>query len=225
MRGPGLLMADIKGTLLFDLDNTLINRDAAVQQFFEELIARCNIEDCEIQSIFDKLIVLDQHGRTDRLQFCRMVCEQIPAITLSFEQLFLMHRRIADYVCTDKAVCDVLSKLRERYDLLVVSNGSSLMQRTKMKNACIDHFFENCIISGEVGFEKPDCKIFELALSKVKNHPVAMIGDDYERDIISAKKCGITTVLLHDGECYDHGAADCCIRNILCLEEKIACII
>ena len=62
-------------------------------------------------------------------------------------------------------------------------------------------FIDIVIASAEEGIEKPDRKIFELALSRADCRPenAVMIGDRVDNDIIPAKKMGMKTVRVKQG--------------------------
>lgn len=57
------------------------------------------------------------------------------------------------------------------------------------------------IASAEVGFSKPDIKIFELALKKAGCIPsnAVMIGDRSDNDTAPAKKLGMKTIWIKRG--------------------------
>ena len=58
------------------------------------------------------------------------------------------------------------------------------------------------IISEEVGINKPQPGIFQIALEKngVGAEEAIMIGDSYSSDIQGAKNAGIDQIWLHQGE-------------------------
>lgn len=59
-------------------------------------------------------------------------------------------------------------------------------------------YFEDCIVSARVGYEKPRREIFEAALSAA-GHPsrALMIGDNPYADILGAHQAGLPAVLVH----------------------------
>jgi putative hydrolase of the HAD superfamily len=65
----------------------------------------------------------------------------------------------------------------------------------------IRHFFEHVFTSGIVGFEKPNPRFFDFALSKIgAENQIIMIGDNPEHDIEGAAQFGIPGILVRDGE-------------------------
>lgn len=99
-------------------------------------------------------------------------------------------------------VRETLGRLRERYALAVVSDGQSVWERAEMKALGLDEYFETVIISGDVGFRKPDPRMFELALSAMRLRPdeALYIGNDMYRDVFGARRCGMGTVFFQSNQ-------------------------
>ena len=57
------------------------------------------------------------------------------------------------------------------------------------------------VASAEEGVEKPDLKIFQIALKRAKCHPenAIMIGDRIDNDIVPAKQIGMMTIWIRQG--------------------------
>lgn len=93
---------------------------------------------------------------------------------------------------------EVLSYLREKgYRLSLVSNfDHAPTVRELLGKLGIAGFFENVVISEEVGWRKPHRKIFEFALAKLNENPenVIFIGDNPEADIKGSSQLGIDSV-------------------------------
>ncbi|RZL14850.1 MAG: HAD family hydrolase, partial [Pedobacter sp.] len=67
---------------------------------------------------------------------------------------------------------------------------------TKMSVCNLNPYFENVIISEDVGVNKPDKRIFEYALEKANagKHESIMIGDSLEADVRGALDFGIKAI-------------------------------
>src|SRR5262245_56249570 len=68
----------------------------------------------------------------------------------------------------------------------------------------------------EVGVEKPDPRIFRLALERagVRAEEAVYVGDLYSVDVLGARAAGLSAVLLDPGGCW--GARDCPVaRTVL----------
>jgi putative hydrolase of the HAD superfamily len=92
----------------------------------------------------------------------------------------------------------VLSELRARgYALGIVSNADGRVAAGLRAAGLFDHFTA-VIDSHVVGVEKPDRRIFDLALAACGAEPGAalFIGDIYEIDVQGARNAGIAPLLL-----------------------------
>ncbi|MEG1863610.1 MAG: HAD-IA family hydrolase, partial [Oscillospiraceae bacterium] len=93
----------------------------------------------------------------------------------------------------------VLQELKSRgYKSYILSNNfPELPQLLSALN--LSQFFEDTVVSGLVGYDKPRKEIFEFAKT-IANRPekCIMIGDNPTDDIKGAKACGFATILVND---------------------------
>ena len=91
---------------------------------------------------------------------------------------------------------EILEYLKPKYRLFIITNGFREVQDKKLKNSNIKHYFEAIYDSESVGVKKPDPKIFEHALKDSGSNPQEslMVGDNYEADVLGAKKLRINTL-------------------------------
>jgi putative hydrolase of the HAD superfamily len=94
---------------------------------------------------------------------------------------------------------EVLTYLQQKYSLHLITNGFAEVQWIKLEHSGLRPFFEHIIISEEVGTQKPDKAIFEIAMSRANTNceECIMIGDNYNTDIIGAKNAGIDQVFFN----------------------------
>lgn len=91
-----------------------------------------------------------------------------------------------------------LGRLRAHgYRLVVVSNADGRLQEL-LERTGLAHFLDAAIDSHDVGVEKPDPRIFHLALARVGGRPdrALHLGDLYQVDVVGARAAGLTPVLL-----------------------------
>ncbi|MGI6476503.1 MAG: HAD family hydrolase [Defluviitoga tunisiensis] len=91
---------------------------------------------------------------------------------------------------------DVLEYLCGKYKLGILTNGFRKTQLAKLNSSGIDKYFKILVSSEDIGFPKPDEKIFSYA-QKVSGYPkekIAYIGDDLENDILPAIKFGMHAI-------------------------------
>jgi putative hydrolase of the HAD superfamily len=81
----------------------------------------------------------------------------------------------------------------------VITNGPSDLQRRKLAVAGLEAHLPLVFISGEVGYGKPDPRIFEHALSKLGIAPgeALMVGDRVNLDVAGARAAGVHAVWLN----------------------------
>ena len=97
---------------------------------------------------------------------------------------------------------EVVRELAKKYPLTIISNGFKEVQYYKFAHSGLAECFAHTIISEEVGINKPQPGIFQIALEKngVGAEEAIMIGDSYSSDIQGAKNAGIDQIWLHQGE-------------------------
>lgn len=92
----------------------------------------------------------------------------------------------------------VLSELRKRgFTLGVVSNADGRIAAILQKCG-IAELFATVIDSHDVGVEKPDPRIFALALDRLHTRPdqAVYVGDIYGIDVVGSERAGLQAVLL-----------------------------
>jgi HAD superfamily hydrolase (TIGR01549 family) len=110
-----------------------------------------------------------------------------PAISSSYMVLFARAREV------QPGAREVLEALAGRARLALVTNGYSDAQRGRLEAAGLGSYFPVVLVSEEVGCEKPDPRIFALALSRLGVGPEAAlhVGDSIEHDYRGARAAGI----------------------------------
>ncbi|UAC47659.1 HAD family hydrolase [Bacillus aquiflavi] len=95
---------------------------------------------------------------------------------------------------------DVLNTLTAKdFRLLLLTNGAPSLQLEKLTMTPeLVPFFEHIVISGNVGFGKPNPVIFEhaLRLMELSVDKVVMVGDNLSTDILGATKIGMDSILI-----------------------------
>jgi HAD superfamily hydrolase (TIGR01509 family) len=93
---------------------------------------------------------------------------------------------------------ETLAQLKELgYTLGVVSNADGRVE-SFLRLVGITRHLDFVIDSGLVGVEKPDPRIFEIALGRANVQPAEAVhvGDVYEMDVLGARAAGVDPVLI-----------------------------
>ncbi len=198
--------------LFFDLDRTLWDYEANSLEAFEDIIIDLHIENfikdpALLKQIYNKVNeeMWDQYKKGDITK--EFLSEERFNYTLkefgindsNIAQQFA--KKYLEIVPTKShlisGTIESLTYLKgKKYKLNIITNGFKEMQHKKLEHSRISQFFDNLIISEDVGFKKPHPKIFEYALNKCNVSKVdsIMIGDDYDADILGAANFGVDQV-------------------------------
>lgn len=114
-----------------------------------------------------------------------------------YSSLSFYRDKVREQIYTDKGLIDLLVRLKGKgYKLGIVSDGTLDEQIYTLSKMGIIDFFDTIIISEAIGVSKPDQRIFEAAIKDLAIEPenIFYIGDDFKKDVIGGKKCGLKTI-------------------------------
>ncbi|MCI7642882.1 MAG: HAD family hydrolase [Lentisphaeria bacterium] len=107
-------------------------------------------------------------------------------------------------------VIEVMNQLKTNYRLAALSDGQSVWAHPELAAVGLDTYFNPIIISSDLGYRKPDVRMFELMLKKLSlnSDEVLFIGNDMYRDVFGAKQLGIESVFFksNQGDQRNRGA-------------------
>jgi putative hydrolase of the HAD superfamily len=211
--------------ILFDLDNTLVDRQAAFRQYSIDFCHRRlqPLTPSEQQQALDELLAADDWGYRPRDEFCQWVAGRFARAGLRASDVWEdCCRHLPSFVEPDPGVQAMLARLAGSFRLLAVTNGSGRNQREKLRRAHLTDFLTDAIVSGEVGFDKPHPAIFEraLAIAGCSAAEALVVGDDPRADIAGAKQAGLKAWWVSLGRRYPRGAIlpDRVLSSVLDLE-------
>ena len=80
--------------------------------------------------------------------------------------------------------------------LALLTNGAGEAQRRKIVRFALTDLFDAILVEGEVGFGKPDERVYERALSvlDVKPSDAWMVGDNLEWDVAAPQRLGLAGI-------------------------------
>ena len=92
---------------------------------------------------------------------------------------------------------DALETLRaSRVALGLLTNGAGPVQREKIDRFGLARFFDCILIEGELGFGKPDERIYQHAMATLGSVPAEtwMVGDDLDWEVAAPQRLGIHAI-------------------------------
>ncbi|MDQ8020602.1 MAG: HAD family hydrolase [Moraxellaceae bacterium] len=185
--------------VIFDLDETLVDRRAGLQRYAQQLWASGQTSVADAAVFVARFMELDGNGRVKRPVFFERLCaECLPhANAAEAAEAFIATAWIAPPLFDDAV--PVLGELRRRgYAIGIVSNGQSRTQRAKIDNSALAGLVDAVTISGELGVDKPDARVFRHVLDQLGVAPdqAWFVGDDPRADVQGATAAGMRAIWL-----------------------------
>jgi putative hydrolase of the HAD superfamily len=205
--------------ILFDLDDTLMAFDIVSETAWEKAVdiflqnQNVNIErDTILKKIHSTRkwywADTERHkvGRKNianaRREIVKLALNDYPNIeTKELEKLANDYTRIHEtlwYLFDD--VEETLKNIKfKEIKLGIITNGTSESQRGKLKRFNIEKYFDYFYIEGEIGYGKPDIKMYKYMLeeTKIAVEKIIMVGDNLVWDIEPPQKLGINTIWIN----------------------------
>ena len=171
--------------LFFDLGSTLIDESECIEFRIQHLLQQSN---CPERGILESR--MKELASQNKLPY-KDAAKEYGLETLKWpKQLERVY----------EGVPEILTELKKRYRLGIIANQSFGAEQ-RLKDYGIYDFFDVIISSAEVGLEKPDPAIFQLALETAGCAPeeAIMIGDRLDNDIDPAAGLGMHTIWVKQG--------------------------
>ena len=185
--------------MLFDLDDTLLDRDKAVDKLFLMILEKCyeDVQHAVENKMLNKFKEYDKrsYGDSDKVKVLESLFDEFPPkyrLPRNYIQDFWNNNFPKCFSINQKTI-NIINTIKSHIKVGIITNGSTQRQKAKIINTNLNHYFDTIIISEEVGFSKPDKRIFELALNKlnVQSEDVLFVGDDLEKDIAGCQNANI----------------------------------
>ena len=180
--------------ILFDLDNTLFDREAAfrgvAEDFYDEqpCIGVTSLPRADAVAL---MVAWDDDGYSDRQEMRERWVAEWPETGMDFDALNGWYRQVmARHSLPDAAVNDFLAHLnRHGMPWGIVTNGNGRNQRAKCRLTGLAALTSFTIVSEEQGYAKPDPRIYQDAMSALglaSPGGVLFVGDNPVTDIEGA---------------------------------------
>lgn len=193
--------------VLLDVDNTLLDFDAAERQAVSDMLAEYELpHDSQAYEVYHQLnrdlwdaLAKGKISKAKLFQtrFARFLqAMNLPDNGKSHE----MNERYEELLSThDDLIPGALTALEELGEvatLATVSNGAAAVQQARIKNSGVERYMDGIYISEKVGAFKPSAKLFDHALKDLgitNRSRVLMVGDDLLADIKGGQNAGLDT--------------------------------
>lgn len=204
-------------TLIFDLDDTLIDNNLSIKYAFTIIINQLGIEYSDdlffkwkkfdtaywhtwesgnmiipdsIKTLEDKIIYL----RSNRfvIFFKELKIDFETAVAINELYCSMLGVNIVEI----ENACKLLQELNSDYEIIIATNGPKDAAINKLEKAKLKSYISSIICSEEIGFSKPMPEFFNFLYDKTQNkdkNKMLLIGDSLTTDILGGMNNGIDT--------------------------------
>ena len=204
-------------TLIFDLDDTLIDNNLSIKYAFTIIINQLGIEYSDdlffkwkkfdtaywhtwesgnmiipdsIKTLEDKIIYL----RSNRfvIFFKKLKIDFQTAVAINELYCSMLGVNIVEI----ENACKLLQELNSDYEIIIATNGPKDAAINKLEKAKLKSYISSIICSEEIGFSKPMPEFFNFLYDKTQNKDkskMLLIGDSLTTDILGGMNNGIDT--------------------------------
>ncbi|MGD6831130.1 HAD family hydrolase [Sutcliffiella halmapala] len=193
---------------LFDLDGTLLNRDASVKLFINRQYDRIYelVGHIPKENYMERFIELDSRGYVWKDKVYQQLVKELN-IKMAWEDL------LEDYIKEFRNHCvpfpHLISMLedlkRNNLRLGIITNGYGQFQMDNVKALGIEMYMDLIFVSEWEGMKKPDSQIFQRALMKLQlqSEESVFIGDHPDNDVKAAQQVGMKGIWKRDDHWND----------------------
>lgn len=196
----------MKEWILFDADNTLFDFTKSSKVSFKKTLSFFDIErEKDLKPVFNHVN-----------EICWKAFEnnQMTAEELRWRRFEMFFKTIGEYRDAQEAgtyylkclsetdylldgAMNLLSELKSvGFKMAIITNGLKEVQRPKFSASNLTAFFEEIIVSDEIGYAKPQTAFFEYTFNQLKNPPkesTIVVGDSLNSDIKGGNNYGLET--------------------------------
>jgi putative hydrolase of the HAD superfamily len=197
--------------VVFDLDETLLQRNAAIAAFITDQYARHAQMLAPIgrDRFISRFLAIEDEGRASKARVYPALVAELGLARHAADDLF------ADYTAhypgyatlSPGAQATLISLRADGRKTGIISNGSAVVQNGKIDATGLRPLVDAVLISETEGLRKPDRRIFELALHRigVAAHETIFVGDNPIADVDGARNAGLIAVWFRGTSAWPEG--------------------
>ena len=192
--------------ILFDLDDTIFDFKMAEKIALKKTLKQLGLDPTE--EIMARYSIINQaqwrlleEGKIEREELksrrFKLLFEEYGANASEFEAAALYGELLGVGHYYIDGARELLEKMCGKYDLYIVSNGTTSVQKGRIASSDLEKFVKVIFISQEIGVNKPAKEFFDFCFSHMENQDRAasvIIGDSLTSDIQGGANAGIASI-------------------------------
>ncbi|WP_134701252.1 YjjG family noncanonical pyrimidine nucleotidase [Ammoniphilus sp. YIM 78166] len=207
-------------SLLFDIDNTLLDFNATEKQALKRLFDNQNISlTVEMEEEYKKI----NHFLWRCFEEGKLSREEV--VNTRFSLLFKEHGKEVDGMLLEKnyrtyleeghhlvqGALELVTSLQDHYELFIVTNGVSQTQFKRLEASGLLPLFREVFVSEDTGYQKPMKEFFDYVFARISNFSAGhalIIGDSLSADIKGGQLAGLDTCWFNPEGTPNHTAIE-----------------
>ena len=200
-------------TLLWDVDNTLLDFSAAERAAIRSLFQEYGLGTCS-EEMLQRYAAINM-AYWERLERGKLTKPEVlvgrfreffeteginTAIAPEFNEKYQL--RLGDTIVYRDDSLQIIKSLRGRVRQYVVSNGTVTAQTKKLRLSGLGALMDGIFLSEELGVEKPNVEFFDKVFSvlgDIDRSRVMIVGDSLTSDILGGSNARIVTCWYNPG--------------------------
>lgn len=181
--------------IIFDLGNVVMTNDwhDGIPEKHEEFSKQFNVSYRNMEKGWEAAWPQLETGKITEDDFWRIFLQTAGAKKIDIKRAKALWRK---YQKPLENMLGLIGRLKKEYRTAALANSGMEWLDFKARKYNLDAFFELIVNSGHYGLAKPNPKIYELTVQKLKVDPRECIFiDDKRKNLLPAKKLGMKTIL------------------------------
>jgi FMN phosphatase YigB (HAD superfamily) len=210
----------VRSAILFDLDGTLLDRDASVRAFAHEQHRRLHqaFQHVPAEVYVERFVALDARGAVWKDEVYRRLIDECAITGLTADDL--LHDYVTRFCLSCIPFPGLHAALQQLHDaglaLGIVTNGHGELQMATIQALGLEPFCSAILISETEGLRKPDPAIFQRAVERVGSsvERAIFVGDNPVADIAGARGAGLRAIWKRDPHWPEPADADAVVDGL-----------
>lgn len=204
--------------LIFDIDNTLILWKNEYREAMKKTIEHFNL-DLDYEVLDDLIEVYENYYDKYKIDNITELFNKNLNLNLTNEFTEYWLKELGNMADDDLDIKPLLDYLKEKYELVILTNWFNESQTNRLKKIDIYKYFSN-LYSGE-DVIKPNKEAYLKAIGDKDIKDCIMIGDNLKVDIEGAINIGLKAILVDIKDIYPDSDKYIRIKNIHELKEML----